>query len=197
MAEFQAMFVMYMKSVSIGYGSPLWAFVITRCSMPWAASGASQENALSIRRGVPSVSTRRSSGPVGKPSGGPGNGRPGTTSPAFPAGLGPVGIGLGYGGLYRKPPGTSIVPSRICSRCRARQVWKPLACAEMPRMACMLTGRPIVCECRRPQTSVQGTSTAIACSNAVCASSAAIRRMVAAGMPVLRATASGLYWSAR
>ena len=51
MAEFQAMFVMYMKSVSIGYGSPLWAFVITRCSMPWAASGASQENALSIRRG--------------------------------------------------------------------------------------------------------------------------------------------------
>ena len=98
MAEFQAMLVMYMNSVSIGYGSPLWAFVITRCSMPWAASGASHENALSIRAGVPSASTRRSSGLVGNPSGGPGNGRPGTTSPALPAGLGPDGMGLGYGG---------------------------------------------------------------------------------------------------
>ena len=58
-------------------------------------------------------------------------------------------------------------------------------------MACMLTGRPIVCGCRRPQASVQGTS-AIACSNAACASSAAIRRIVAAGMPVLGATAAGL-----
>ena len=98
MAEFQAMLVMYMNSVSIGYGSPLWAFVITRCSMPWAASGASHENALSIRAGVPSASTRRSSGLVGNPSGGPGNGWPGTTSPALPAGLGPDGMGLGYGG---------------------------------------------------------------------------------------------------
>ena len=62
----------------------------------------------------------------------------------------------------------------------------------MPRMACMLTGRPIVCWCRRPQVSVHGTSSAIACSNAACASSAAIRRMVAAGMQVLGATAAGL-----
>ncbi len=45
------MLAMYMNSVSIGYGSPLWALVITRCIRPWAASGASQENALSIRGG--------------------------------------------------------------------------------------------------------------------------------------------------
>ena len=42
--------------------------------------------------------------------------------------------------------------------CRMRQVWKPLAWAEMPRMACMPTGRPIILSCRRPVQSVHGTS---------------------------------------
>ena len=58
--------------------------------------------------------------------------------------------GFGKGGLKRNPPGASMLPSSICSRCSARQVWKPLECAEMPRMACMLTGRPMHLSCRRP-----------------------------------------------
>jgi hypothetical protein len=95
MAEFQAMLAMYRNSVSIGYGSPRYALVITRCISPWAASGASQENALSIRQGVPSASTSRSSGSIGKPSGGPGSGRSGATSPGRPAGFGPAGTGFG------------------------------------------------------------------------------------------------------
>ena len=52
------------------------------------------------------------------------------------------GAGFGYGGLKRKPPGTSTVPSSTCSRWIARQVWKPFEWAEMPRMACIATGRP-------------------------------------------------------
>ncbi len=51
-AEFHAMFAMYMNSVSIGYGSPFAALAITMCIMPCAAIGASQENALSMRTGA-------------------------------------------------------------------------------------------------------------------------------------------------
>ena len=76
MAEFQAMFAMYMKRVSMGYGSPAQALRITVCIIPWAAIGASHENALSILVGRPAASTSKSSGPRGKPSGGPGMGRP-------------------------------------------------------------------------------------------------------------------------
>ena len=67
----------------------------------------------------------------------------------------------------------------------ARQVWKPLEWAEMPRMACIETGRPIILSWRRPAQSVQGMSSAICCSKAACASSAAMRRMVSAAMPRL------------
>ncbi len=72
----------------------------------------------------------------------------------------------------------------------ARQVWKPLEWAEMPRMACMATGRPTILSCRRPAQSVQGVSISTVCSKAACASSAAIRLMTAASMPVSAATAS-------
>ena len=41
-----------------------------------------------MRRGVPSASTSRSSGPVGKPSGGPAASTPGATWPGLPAGFG-------------------------------------------------------------------------------------------------------------
>ena len=50
-AEFQATLAMYIKSVSIGYGSPFQALAMTMCIMPWAAIGASHENALSMRPG--------------------------------------------------------------------------------------------------------------------------------------------------
>jgi hypothetical protein len=82
-------------------------------------------------------------------------------------------------------------PSSICSTWIARQVWNPFECAEIPRIACIATGRPIMVSCRRPAQSVQGCCSTISCSNAACASSAAIRLMVAAGTPHAAATASG------
>ncbi len=75
--------------------------------------------------------------------------------------------------------------------CSIRQVWKPLAWAEMPRMACMPTGRPIIFSWRRPNMSVQGMSRVISSLKAACASSAAMRRTVAAGTPVSFAVRSG------
>ena len=68
-AEFHAMFAMNISSVSMRYGSPATALRITVCSMPCAASGYSQLNALSIRRGSPRSSTTRSAGACGNPSG--------------------------------------------------------------------------------------------------------------------------------
>ena len=44
--EFHAMFAMNSISVSIGYGSPRQALVMTLCIMPCTASGYSHENAL-------------------------------------------------------------------------------------------------------------------------------------------------------
>ena len=53
----------------------------------------------------------------------------------------------------------------------ARQVWKPFEWAEIPRIACIATGRPSMVACRRPKVSVQGWSSSIAWSNATSASS--------------------------
>ena len=97
--EFQPMLAMYRNSRSTGYGSPAQALRITMCIRPWAATGASHEYALSIRRGLPSASTSRSSGPIGKPSGGPASGVFGATWPALPAGRTGGGTGRGKGGL--------------------------------------------------------------------------------------------------
>ena len=72
---------------------------MTMCMSPWALIGASHENALSIRCGVPSAATNRSSGPVGNQSGGPGSGVFGFTSPGLPAGLSASGVWRGNGGL--------------------------------------------------------------------------------------------------
>ena len=43
MLEFQPMFAMNRISVSIVYGSPFTALLMTMCIMPWLAIGASQE----------------------------------------------------------------------------------------------------------------------------------------------------------
>ena len=51
-------------------------------------------------------------------------------------------------------------------------MWKPLECAEMPRMACIATGRPTMRSCRRPAQSVQGCSITTSCSKAAWAISA-------------------------
>ena len=45
----------------------------------------------------------------------------------------------------------SMAPSSICSTCSMRQVWKPLLCALMPRMACMATGGRSSARARGPR----------------------------------------------
>ena len=77
---------------------------------------------------------------------------------AGPRAAAPAGSASGTAACSGSRPARRSLPSRICSRCSARQVWKPLAWAEMPRIACMLTGRPIICSWRRPKASVQGWS---------------------------------------
>ena len=74
-------------------------------------------------------------------------------------------------------------PSSICSRWMARQVWKPLECAEMPRIACIATGRPIIVSCRRPAHRSRAGRARSPARTRRAASSAAMRRIVAAGMP--------------
>ena len=90
------------------------------------------------------ASTSRSSGAVTKPSGGPGSARVGLDLSRLAGGLDAGRRRLGKRRLVAKPPGTSMVPRRICRRCRMRQVWKPFEWAEMPRIACIETGRPIM-----------------------------------------------------
>ena len=100
---------------------------------------------------------------------------------------------LRVGRLVAEAAGQSIEPSRICRMCRMRQVWKPFEWAEMPRMACMPTGRPIILSWRRPVQSVHGMSSTTSSLKAACASSAAMRRMLAAATPVSFSTFSGAY----
>src|SRR6056297_2659625 len=97
--EFQLMLAMYMNRTSTGYGSPLAALLMTICISPWAAMGASHEYALSMRCGVPSASTSRSSGDVVKPSGGPPIGVFGLIVPGLPNGFSGGGGGFGNGAL--------------------------------------------------------------------------------------------------
>ncbi len=109
---------------------------------------------MSIRRGVPSASTSRSSGPAGKPSGGPGMRLAGRDLVrACRRASAPAGSASGRAACSGSRPAHRSLPSSICKRCSARQVWKPLEWAEMPRIACMLTGRPIIC-CVAPAAGV-------------------------------------------
>jgi len=127
--EFQAMLAMKIISVSIGYGSPRHAFVMTLCISPWADSGCSHENPLSMRTGSPSASTNRSSGLSGQPSGAPFSGVFGCTAAGPLGGRAFGGTARGYGALWRKPPGRSIVPSSDIRIASARVVWNPFECA--------------------------------------------------------------------
>jgi hypothetical protein len=75
--EFHAMLAMKISSVSMRYGSPRQALVMTLCISPCTDSGYSHEKALSMRTGEPSSLTKRSSG-----------------SPASPAPCRPAAVGL-------------------------------------------------------------------------------------------------------
>ena len=75
---------------------------------------------------------------------------------------------------------------------RARMVWKPLLCAARPRMAWKDTGLPLTDSCFFPQLSVQAMGSSIFWSRAVMPISCAMRRMVAAGTPVMSAAHSAV-----
>ena len=191
------MLAMKMNRVSIGYGSPRQALVMTLCIRPCTDRGYSQEKALSMRTGPPSASTNRSSGLAGQPSGMPSSGVFGCTACGPLGGLAQGGIGRGNGALWRKPPGRSMVPSTLIRMARARMVWKPLECAARPRMAWKATGLPVTVSCSRPQVSVQAMGSSIFSSRAVMPISWARRRMVSAGMPVTPEAHSAVYFFSR
>ena len=123
MVEFQAMLAMNSSKVSIGYGSRFAALVMTMCIRPCGDSGVSQEYALSMRSGLPSLSITRSSGRAGLPLG---MRFSGVSAAKMIAGSfsGSVRMGMrrGYGARARKLPGPSSAPSSIWIRCSARQV---------------------------------------------------------------------------
>ena len=156
MVEFHAMLAMKIISVSSRYGSPRVAFVITVCIRPCADSGASHENAWSIRIGVPSSWIASSSGLAGKPSGAALSGVFGLSISGELKARKFGTMWRGYGALWRKPPGRSIVPSTLISTASARIVWKPFECAARPRIAWNATGRACVVSWRLPQASVHG-----------------------------------------
>ena len=79
----------------------------------------------------------------------------------------------------------------------ARQVWKPFEWAEMPRMACMLTGRPMKRSWTRPAQSVQRLPDLDLLLERRMRQLGGDARMVAAGTPVCSATASGAYRASR
>ena len=104
----------------------------------------------------------------------------------------------GYGALWRKPPGASMVPSTLISTASARTVWKPFECAARPRIAWKATGRACVVGCTLPQASVHGIGSSKACFSAV--SPSLVRRacrMRAAGMPVIASAHSGVQLATR
>ena len=164
MVEFQAMLAMKISSVSSRYGSPRVALVITVCIRPCADSGCSQENAWSMRIGVPSSSIASSSGLAGKPSGAALSGVFGLIMSGELKARKFGTMWRGYGALWRKPPGASIVPSTLISTASARTVWKPFECAARPRIAWKATGRACVVACCLPQASVQAIGSSNACS---------------------------------
>ena len=72
--------------------------------------------------------------------------------------------------------------------CKARHVWKPFACAEIPRIAWKDTGRPVISLCFSPRKSVHSIGRVISCSKATCANSAARRLIVSSETPHCSAT---------
>ncbi len=96
-----------------------------------------------MRTGAPASSTKRSSGSAGQPRAMPSSTEFGFTASGVLGVLAQGGMGRGKGALWRKPPGRSMVPSRVIRMASARMVWKPLECAARPRMAWKATGLPV------------------------------------------------------
>ncbi len=103
----------------------------------------------------------------------------------------------GYGALWRKPPGASIVPRTLIRIASARTVWKPFECAATPRIAWNATGRACVVACSLPQASVQAIGSSNAWCSAVVPSSRASARIRAASIPVIASAHSGVHGATR
>ena len=132
----------------------------------------------------------RSSGPVGKPSGMPGERRAG--SDGLAGRLLRRRAGFGNGGLKRKPPGQSIRAEQHLQQVeRAAGVE---AVANAPRCRAWRAWPPAGRRCSRagaPSSRSRAMSSVIVCSKATSAISAAMRRMASAGTPQRAAAASG------
>ncbi len=104
------------------------------CISPWADSGFSQVKALSMRLGGPSVVEQQVLGAARKAQVRPVERAAG----AALAMRGRVGLGgFGIGRLEAEAAGRLDRAEQDLQQVEARQVWKPLAWAETPRMACM------------------------------------------------------------
>ena len=189
------MLAMNISSVSIRYGSPAQALRITVCIIPCAASGYAHENAWSMRRGLPSASTTRSSGPCTNPSG--------------PASSAPLSLRVLPGPVRRRQRLgiRRLVTERARRIDRAQQHLQHVQrAAGMEAVAVRAdpahrvhrhrAARPSRCargpSCRSMRSAVDSLL-----SNAAAASSRAMRRMVSAGMPQRSLTASGEYCGSR
>ena len=163
------------------------------CISPCAPSGASQEKALSMRSGVAGVVDQQVLRPQREAERHAGQRRASAWRPCRPA-AGPAGSAAGRATCSARSPAYRSRRAASAAGGCARQVWKPLECAEMPRIACIATGPADhgLVPAAGPE-SVQGWSSTIGWSKATSAISAAMRRMVAAGMPQRSATASGAY----
>ena len=88
-----------------------------------------------MRIGEPSSWMASSSGLAGKPSGAALSGVFGLIMSGELKARKFGTMWRGYGALWRKPPGASMVPRTLISTASARTVWKPFECAARPRMA--------------------------------------------------------------
>ena len=163
------MLAMYMNSVSIGYGIALPGVGITMCIRPCAAIGASHENALSMRSGLPSASTSRSSGASREAERRAGSGLPAATC---------AGLAGRLRARRRRLRDTALVAAAAGHIDRAEQHLQQMQRAAgleavgMGRDAAHRVhrrpaGRRIV-SWRRPAQSVHGCRSSIACSKATC-----------------------------
>ena len=157
------MFAMNMNSVSILYGSPAQALRITCVHH---AVGRERrfpgEGLVEPPRRAVGLDQQILAATSGSRAAGRASACRAVTSAARPVGLiagrrGPRKRRL----VAEAARANRSAPSSICRTWIARQVWKPLEWAEMPRMACMATGRPTILSWRRPAQSVQGWSITI------------------------------------
>ena len=189
------MFAMKISSVSMRYGSPRHALVITLCISPCADERVlPRERLVDAHRRA--VGVDRELVGVGRDS------RAAPRRAACSAGSSSGELN-GCGSSARCGAGTapcggsrrarSIVPSTLISTASARIVWKPFECAARPRIAWNATGLPVTVACSLAPGVGPGDRQLERLVAARCRPSRARAcGCVAAGMPVIAAAHSGV-----